>query len=135
MSCWQFPALLLIYTCLLFMGSASTHLVVHELSQGLCLLRIYTAFTWVISFSNLLVTGLVWTPRSTLRAFAYVRYQLICAIVERVFWFFRAAFAYEISRLGIELELQLPAYTTATTMPGRSHICDLHRSAQQHWIL
>ena len=29
----------------------------------------------------------------------------------------------------------MPAYTTATAMPDPSHICDLHRSSQQHWIL
>ena len=39
----------------------------------------------------------------------------------------------EIPRLGVELELQLPAYTTATWAP--SHICDLYHSSQQHWIL
>ena len=35
------------------------------------------------------------------------------------------------SRLGVELELQLPAYTTATATPDPS----LHHSSQQHWIL
>ena len=38
----------------------------------------------------------------------------------------------EVSRLGVELELQLP--TTATAMPDPSHICDLHHSSQQHRI-
>ena len=37
-------------------------------------------------------------------------------------------------RLGVELELELLAYTTATTMQDRSHVCDLHHSSQQHWI-
>ena len=32
----------------------------------------------------------------------------------------------EVSRLGAELELWLPAYTTATAMPDLSRICDLH---------
>ena len=41
----------------------------------------------------------------------------------------------EVPRLGIKSELQLLAYTTATTMPDPSHICDLHHSSQQHWIL
>ena len=41
----------------------------------------------------------------------------------------------EIPRLGVELELQLPAYTTATEMPDLSHVCDLHHSSQQHQIL
>ena len=33
--------------------------------------------------------------------------------------------------LGVELELQLPAYTTATAIPDPSCVCDLHHS----WIL
>ena len=41
----------------------------------------------------------------------------------------------EVSRLGVELELQLPAYTTATAMADPSRVCDLHRSSRQHWIL
>ena len=32
----------------------------------------------------------------------------------------------EVPRLGVELELQLPAYTTATATPNLSYICDLH---------
>ena len=31
----------------------------------------------------------------------------------------------EVPRLGVKLELQLPAYTTATAMQNLSHICDL----------
>ena len=41
----------------------------------------------------------------------------------------------EVPRLGIELELQLPAYTSATAMPDLSCICDLHHSSQHHRIL
>ena len=37
----------------------------------------------------------------------------------------------EIPRLGVELELQLPAYTVATAVPDPSHICDLHHSSRQ----
>ena len=32
----------------------------------------------------------------------------------------------EVPRLGVELELQVLAYTTATAMGDPSHICDLH---------
>ena len=39
----------------------------------------------------------------------------------------------EVSGLGVKLELQLSA--TATAMQGPSHICDLHCSLQQHWII
>ena len=41
----------------------------------------------------------------------------------------------EFPRLGIELELQLPAYTTATAMQDLSHVCDLYHSSQQSQIL
>ena len=42
--------------------------------------------------------------------------------------------AYRIPQARVTLELQMPAYTTATAMPGPSHICDLHNS-WQCWIL
>ena len=41
----------------------------------------------------------------------------------------------EVPRLGIESELQLPTYTTATATQDPSCVCDLHHSSQQHWIL
>ena len=33
------------------------------------------------------------------------------------------------------VELQLPAYITATAKPNPSHVCDLHHNSQQLWIL
>ena len=41
----------------------------------------------------------------------------------------------EVPRLGVESELQLPAYATATTMQDPSHICNLHYSSWQRRIL
>ena len=41
----------------------------------------------------------------------------------------------EVPRLGVKLELQLPAYTTATAMLDLSLVCDLYHSSQQHRIL
>ena len=38
-----------------------------------------------------------------------------------------------IPRLGVELELQLPAYTTAAATPDPSCVCDLHHSSRQCW--
>ena len=35
----------------------------------------------------------------------------------------------EIPRLGVELELQLLAYTTVRATPDPSHICDLYHSS------
>ena len=51
-----------------------------------------------------------------------------------VFCLFRTA-PEEVPRLGFKSELQQLAYTTATTMPDPSSICDLHHSSQQQWIL
>ena len=41
----------------------------------------------------------------------------------------------EVPRLEGELEVQLPAYTTATAMWDPNCICNLHHSSWQHWIL
>ena len=41
----------------------------------------------------------------------------------------------EVPRLGVQLELQLLAYTTATAMPALSRICNSHHSLWQHRIL
>ena len=41
----------------------------------------------------------------------------------------------EVHKLGLESELQLPAYTTATATPEMSCICDLHHSSWQCQIL
>ena len=40
-----------------------------------------------------------------------------------------------VPRLGVQLELLLPAYATATATQDPSSICDLHHSSWQHWIL
>ena len=41
----------------------------------------------------------------------------------------------EVPRLGIELELQLPACATAIATQDPSQVCDLYHSSQQHQIL
>ena len=38
-------------------------------------------------------------------------------------------------KLGVELELKPPAYTTAIATPDLSHICNLHHRSQQHRVL
>ena len=43
----------------------------------------------------------------------------------------------EVPQLGVQLELQLPAYATATATEDLSRVCDLHssrHSSQQWWI-
>ena len=59
-----------------------------------------------------------------------------CFFAFFVFSFFRVAPQHmEVPRLGVKSELQQLAYTTATAMPDPSHVCDLHHSSRQHWIL
>ena len=41
----------------------------------------------------------------------------------------------EVPRIGVKLELQLPAYATATAMQDLSFVCDLHHSSQQGQML
>ena len=41
----------------------------------------------------------------------------------------------EVPRLGLDLELQLQAHTTATEMQDPSPVCDLHHSSQRRQIL
>ena len=41
----------------------------------------------------------------------------------------------KVPRPGVQSELQLPAYTTATATEDPSRVCDLHHSAWQRWIL
>ena len=41
----------------------------------------------------------------------------------------------EVPRLWVESELQLPAYAAATAIPDLSHVCNLHCSSWQCWIL
>ena len=49
---------------------------------------------------------------------------------------FRAALWHmEVPRLGVQSELQFPAYTTAIAMQDLSHVCDIHPTLWQGRIL
>ena len=41
----------------------------------------------------------------------------------------------EVPRLGVKSVLQLLVYTIDTAMWDLSHVCNLHHSSQQHWLL
>ena len=41
----------------------------------------------------------------------------------------------EVSRVGVEWELELLAYATATAVPDLSYVCNLYHNSQQHRIL
>ena len=59
----------------------------------------------------------------------------VCLFMFLHFLLFRPApGAYGSSQVRGRLELQLPAYTTATVMWDPSHTCDLHHSLQQRQI-
>ena len=57
---------------------------------------------------------------------------LVCFFV--FFSFFLRLHLQHMEVPGLELELQVPAYTTATATPDPSHVCDLHHSVRQHQI-
>ena len=65
--------------------------------------------------------------------------MLDCKVMLRVFVLFCCLglhlWLMEVPRLGVELQLQLPAYTTAAATPDASCVCDLHHSSWQCWIL
>ena len=74
-----------------------------------------------------------------------IPYCIFCNSVEQAymysfshfFFFFKGLHLWhmEVPRLGLESELQLPAYTTATVMPDPSCICNQHHISQQCCIL
>ena len=41
----------------------------------------------------------------------------------------------EVPRLWVQWELELLAYTKATSKSDASHVCELHHNSWQHWIL
>ena len=41
----------------------------------------------------------------------------------------------EVPRVGVESELPLPVYTTATAMRDLRCVCDVHPCSRQRWIL
>ena len=95
----------------------------------------------VVSDFDLVGVGVVGKPvtpippspsPSQLRCRLRARWELKCSI----YFFFRATpAAYGGSQAGGQLELQLPACTTATAMWDPSRICDLHHSSWQRRIL
>jgi len=61
--------------------------------------------------------------------------KFICTCVVCMYFLGPHLWHMEVPRLGVELELQLPAYSTPTATRDLSHICDLHHSSHQCRIL
>ena len=77
---------------------------------------------WIVA----IIMDMRWSPSTT----------FLANIIITFFFLFRAVPRHiEVLRLGVQLELQLPAYTTATATPDPSHVCHLYHSSQQHWIV
>ena len=67
--------------------------------------------------------------------FTFTKFHVII-FVPKLFFFFLGFLGphpwhMEVLRLGVESELWLPAYTTATAMQDPSWVCDLHHSSRQ----
>ena len=67
----------------------------------------------------------------------YPIYGLLPGTPPLFFFFFEGLqpWRMEVPRLGVELELQQQAYTTATATWDPSCVCELHHSSQQCWVL
>ena len=71
-----------------------------------------------------------WIPPPHLNPIVFLHSYLFISLF--VFFFFWGP---QVSRLGVKLELQLPAYTAATTTPDSSRVCNLHHGLWQCQIL
>ena len=69
------------------------------------------------------------------------KFGVFFVVVVAFFFFFFLVFLgpylwpLEVPKLGVKMELQLPAYTTATATWDPSFISDLHHSSRLRWIL
>ena len=79
----------------------------------------------------------IWTADLDLKCISKAWVFLLCFLLFYVFIYFLGPYPWhvDVPRLGVESQLQLPAYTTATAIRDPSCICDLHHSSGQHWIL
>ena len=99
---------------------------------------VYEKFFW----SNILCNTTVFSTFFIFTILKCVLYYLTVILI-CVFWFFFPFFVFlgpylwhmEVPRLGVQLELQLLAYTTAKATQNPSHIWNLHHSSRQRHIL
>ena len=85
-----------------------------------------------------LVSQGTWTPSRRIQAYldGPGLLSFLQPVVVVVLWGGGAHLQHmEVPRPEVELELQLPAYTTAIATPDPSRVNGLHHSSRQHWIL
>ena len=78
---------------------------------------------------SLMITMIIVTTINAKQFLEVTQYFLFFCFLEPHPWHM------EVPRPGVESELQLPTYTTATATPDRGLVCDLHHSSWQRWIL
>ena len=89
--------------------------------------------SFILSFS-------LWIMEARAPFFAPLLEWFSCFIMKYVFCFLELHLWHvEIPRLGVELELQLPAYATATATQDLSRVCELRHSSRNarsltHWV-
>ena len=103
-------------------GSTSFNIIEFPLEEGVIsaadirnLLKTFY-YSWFTTFCQFLLYSKV------IQLYIYI-YAPSCSITSGI---------KEVPRLGVKLELQLAAYTTATQ--DLSFVCDLHHRPQQRWI-
>ena len=79
--------------------------------------------------------GILMPKISDIHSYFFQPVTCICGCFVYCLLFRATPVAYGSSRLGVKLELQLPAYATTTATPDPSHICNLHHSPGQCQIL
>ena len=100
----------------------------HLLSSASSFLHLQAIITSPLNHSSSVLTCFPVSPQSILFFLSF-------------FFFFFLSFLgphpqhTEVPRLGVESNLYLLAYTTATAMPDPNHIYDLHHRSRQHQIL
>ena len=86
------------------------------------------------SFSNLPIDWVTLWIHTYIHTYTHI-YICVYIYIYFFFCFLRPhPWHMEVPRPGVQLELYLPAYTTATATSDLSHICDIHHSSWQSWI-
>ena len=110
------------------------------ISYGICV-SLSDLLSMIISRSihvaaNDIISSFLWLSNIPLCVCVCTPHLLYLFICQWTFFFFLGLHQWhmEVPRPGVKSQLQLLAYTTATTIPDPSHVCNLHHSSWQCWI-
>ena len=106
------------------------------LCQFLLYSKVTQSYIYIHSFSYYLPSWFIPRDHSSLCCRVGLHCLSILLLLLSFFFFLGPHVQHmEVLQLGVELELQLPAYSTAMATPDLSHACNLHPSSWQGWIL